>query len=241
MRALLAITAALVLQTGSAAAAPCPSNGAMTMAETALMSLFDAIDDVGRAAYDAAMPGDEISFVHRNGRWRAVVPAAAARRARANGCDLSASLEEAAAFYGPSIDFANVRVLIGSPLMASSFVFHNRVKIGTPDDPCPSTRTLVHELAHVWQHQHGQWQATLGLADQIRNHWTDVYALSPNRVIAAAREGRRIDYFIRERQAELFATAWEIESGRAGPINAEYARAVRALVDPARRSPPTWR
>ena len=243
MRTLLVTIATFAALHGATAdAAPCPASGAMTTAERTLEAIFDAIDDAGRLLYDAAMPGDEISFQRgRDGRWHARVPRAAAARARANECDLAAKLDEAAAFYGPSIDFSEVRVLVGDPLMDSSFVFHDRVKIGKKGDPCPSTRTLVHEFAHVWQHQHGQWQASLGLVDQVRNHWIDAYALEPRRVIRAARDGRSIDFFIRERQAELFATAWEIETGRAGPLDPEYVAAVKTLVGPALRKPPTWR
>lgn len=229
----------MLLATPAGAEAACVRDP-MTTAERSLASIFGALDDLGRAAYDAAMPGDAITFRRANGRWRANVPPHMLRRARANGCDIVANVEEAAAFYGPSLDLSGVRILAGGPVMEESFAFHDRVKIGADADACPPTRLLVHELAHVWQYQHGQWQATMGLADQTRYFWTDVYALQPDRVIAAARAGRPISSFIRERQAELFETAWLIRTGRAPTLDPAYARAVLALVEPARRAPPTW-
>lgn len=79
----------------------------------------------------------------------------------------------------------------------------------------------------------------MGLVDQTRYLWTDVYALEPQRVIAAARAGRPIQFFIRERQAEIFETAWQIKSGRGQPLDPEYERAVLTLVEPALRARPT--
>lgn len=213
---------------------------AMTTSERSFASILGLVDDVTRVAYDAAMPGEDITFRFEGGRWRANVPPVALRRARANGCDLVGNLERAAAFYGPSLDLRDVRVVAGSPVMEKSFAYHDRVKLGRDADPCPSATTMVHELAHVWQYQHGQWQAVMGLVDQTRHMWTDVYALEPERVIAAAREGRPIHYFIRERQAELFETAWLIKNGGGKSLDPEYARAVLALVEPALQTRPTW-
>lgn len=223
----------------SAIAAPC-TDGPMTTGERTLFSIFRAVDELGRRTYDSTIPGDVITFRRDGGRWRAIVPRAAAARARANGCDLAERIEDAAAFFGPSVDFANVRVIVGEPVMESSFVFHQRVKIGSDAAECPSRSTLVHEFAHVWQYQHGQWQATMGLVDQLRNHWIDVYSLDSTRIVAAAREGRSIDFFIRERQAELFVIAWEMQQGGQIPLDPEYARAVRSLVGPALSRRPCW-
>ena len=117
-------------------------------------------------------------------------------------------------------------MVAGQPVLDMSFAFHDRVKLGRNADPCPSVTTLVHEFAHVWQYQHGQWQATMGLVDQTRYLWTDVYALQPERVIAAAREGRPIHSFIRERQAELFETAWLIKSGRAKTLEEQALKPI---------------
>ena len=238
MRPFFAIAAVLVTLQSARAEAACDGDW-RTTAERSLVSIIEVANDLGRAAYDAAMPGDAITFRREGGRWRANVPRAVLRRAGAD-CDLVAKVEEAAAFYGPSLDLRNVRVLSGAPVMEASFAYHDRVKLGDVEGTCPATTTLVHELAHVWQYQHGQWQATMGLVDQTRYLWTDVYALQPERVIAAARAGRPIHSFIRERQAELFETAWRIRSGRAEPLDPEYERAVLALVEPALRARPTW-
>lgn len=236
MRLSLAIAALLSL-VAARAEAICAAE-LLTTAERSLVSILDAVNDIGRSAYDATMPGDAITFRRdEEGEWRANVPPAMLRRADAN-CDLVGNVEEAAAFYGPSLDLTNVRVLAGKPVMESTFAYHDRVKIGSGEDTCPSTSTLVHELAHVWQYQHGQWQASMGLVDQARYLWTDVYALQPERVIAAANAGRPIQFFIRERQAELFETMWRIKSGRS-VYDLEYDRAVRTLIGPALRAPPT--
>ena len=212
----------------------------MTTGERALVSLFRAVDDIGRRTYDLTMPGEVITFRRDGSRWRAVVPPALQQRALRNGCDLAKNLEETAAFFGPSVDFSDVRVLVGDPVMEKSFVMHQRVKIGADAGVCPSRSTLVHEFSHVWQYQHGQWQATMGIVDQLRNKWIDVYSVDRDRTVQAAREGRTIDFFIRERQAELFEIAWKMEHGGAGPLDPEYAAAVRALVGPALRRPPCW-
>lgn len=220
-------------------AMPCVADP-MTTGERALSAIFHAVDELGRRAYDAAMPGEVVTFRRVDGRWRAILPRALAQRAQAKGCDLEDRLSDAAAFYGDSVDFTRVRVLVGDPVMEKSFVFHQRVKIGGDADECPARRTLVHEFGHVWQYQHGQWQATMGLIDQIRHLRQDVYELDAQRVIDAAREGRTIDWFIREKQAELFEHAWHLRVHGDVPFDPEYAAAVRKLTGPALAQRPTW-
>jgi hypothetical protein len=86
-------------------------------------------------------------------------------------CPVEDWLEDAALFFGPSLDLSNVTV------KASRFVFGpagtgwtcNTVvrfkQASTPGD-LPSQSTFIHELAHVWQHQSGQAQLLKGIVEQ---------------------------------------------------------------------------
>ena len=202
----------------------------LTEGDRNIRSLFAIVDFVGLQVYDRVMPGDVVRFRREGGRWVPVLPPALAD----DEC-LRENLEEAVAFYRESIDFSTVSIRMGAELTSASWVFHNRVMIGR-GIACPSPYLLVHELAHVWQFQHYQWQLSGGIVDQFRHaFFTDVYAIDQERMIRYAREGRTLSDFNRERQAELFAHYWLMSIK--DPL---VALELRPLVEPALERRPVW-
>jgi len=85
--------------------------------------------------------------------------------------DPRAALASLAEFWGDSLDLRPIR-FVESPLArlaGRAFVTHNTVHWPGPppasaSDPWMST--LVHELAHCWQHQTGAWQLGRGVIEQ---------------------------------------------------------------------------
>lgn len=174
-------------------------------------------------------------FVRDDDAWRALVPAevedAPAWRAR---------LERAARYYGGSIDFTRVRVIVGLNPGPGSLCLQERVLIGAGilrrSGGVPSARHLVHEFGHVWEFQHGQWQVALGFVEQVRNLVEDVYDYGGAAgVRAAVAEGRALASFNREQQAEIFADDFSAkEAGRADAWSSDLA----ILTAPALATPP---
>lgn len=118
---------------------------------------------------------------------------------------LPRNVAAAVAWYGDRIAWARVRIVFGANPTRASLCLRNVIFIGDGIGE-PSARHLVHELAHVWQAQSGQWQVTLGAVDQLRNLFTNVYDYGGGDVLAEVAAGRRaLTSFNREQQAELLA------------------------------------
>ncbi len=154
-------------------------------------------------------------------------------------CDFAGALAEAAAYYGASVDFTRVRVSFEPTLLGQSWTSHNHVRIGGAwlehSDGCPPASHYVHELGHVWEHQHGQGQLARGAVDQLMNLVTDVYDFGgPDGVRAAVAAGRRLDSFNLEQQAEIFATDFVMRTYPDDP----YALDLAALTRPALAASP---
>lgn len=159
-------------------------------------------------------------------------------------CDWRSLLEVAAAYFGASTDFSRVTVDFEGTLTGASWARHNHVSIGDAvldlSDGCPDASHLVHEFGHVWEHQHGQAQLTRGALDQFMNLYVDVYDYGgAEGVRRAVAEGRPLESFNLEQQAEIFAHDFAFK--RAGDIDHTYARDLDALTRPALSRPPVVR
>lgn len=80
-------------------------------------------------------------------------------------------LEPTRTFWGDALDLEPIRV-VDSRLARTTgraFVLHHTIYWpgAVPHDPDLASRaTLIHELAHCWQYQSGQWQAARGCIEQ---------------------------------------------------------------------------
>jgi hypothetical protein len=131
-------------------------------------------------------------------------------------CPVDQWLARARDFYGPSIDFARVRV------KASSLVFGDpgvgwtcndviRFKRPQQASEFPDESTLIHELGHVWEHQSGQAQLLKGLVEQTsRVLGRDPYDFGGP---AGAHRGATLTDFKKEGQAEIIRDLWLSEHG----------------------------
>ena len=119
--------------------------------------------------------------------------------------------------YGDSIDYGNVKVKEGSSGLFSltNRPFTHGDTIYVPKGSLPlSTDLLVHEMGHVWQHQHG---GTDYMSEALwAQNFGDGYDFEKG-----VREGKSWSELNPEQQAELLQTAY-----RSGFFNAPGARFV---------------
>lgn len=154
------------------------------------------------------------------------------RRARVEMCDFAGIISDAAGYFGDSIDFGRVRIEHGPTVSSASWVAHNKVNISTAVldafGGCPDATHYVHELGHVWEHQHGMSQLLRGALDQIEHALVgDVYDFGGHAgVRQALRNGTGFDDFNLEQIAEIFAADFAMK--RAG-IDDGYARDLAEL------------
>jgi hypothetical protein len=125
-------------------------------------------------------------------------------------------LERAAAFYGPSIDLSRVRfrstwLVLGRP--GTAWTCNDVVRFKRPrgETQPPSEATLIHELAHVWQHQSGQAQLLRGMVEQVgRLLGNDPYDFGgPDGV----RRATALTSFTKEGQAQIVTELWKFQNG----------------------------
>jgi hypothetical protein len=126
-------------------------------------------------------------------------------------CPIDEWLVQARGFYGPSIDWARVRVrssrLVFGPTR-TGWTCNEVVRFKRPRQPSdfPEESTLIHELGHVWEHQSGQAQLLGGLVEQTsRLFGRDPYDFGgPDRV----RGDVELAKFKKEGQAEIIRDYW---------------------------------
>ncbi len=125
-------------------------------------------------------------------------------------------LERAATFYGPSIDLSRVRfegtwLVLGRPGTAWTCNDVVRFKRARGEVRPMGEATLVHELAHVWQHQSGQAQLLRGLVEQVgRLLGKDPYDFGgPDGV----RDAAALTSFTKEGQAQIVTELWKFRNG----------------------------
>lgn len=132
-------------------------------------------------------------------------------------CPVDAWLAAAQSFYGVSLDLSRVRVktsrlVLGPPRTA--WTCNNVIRFKRPNaaEELPRESTLIHELAHVWQHQTGQAQLVGGLVDQLgrRLLGRDPYDFGGP---AGVRAAERLTDFRKEGQAQIITEYWRSRKG----------------------------
>jgi hypothetical protein len=131
-------------------------------------------------------------------------------------CAIEEWLARAKEFYGPSIDFDRVRVsssraVLGAPGTAWTCNTVIRFKRSMRADDLPRESTLIHELAHVWEHQSGQAQLLSGFLEQIgRLFGRDPYDFGGPGGLSGA---RTLGQFSKESQAQIVTEHWRSVNG----------------------------
>jgi hypothetical protein len=96
----------------------------------------------------------------------------------------------------------------GSAWTCNSVVRFRR-PIGAED--LPSEATLIHELAHVWEHRAGQAQVLSGLLEQVRSRFgRDPYDFGGP---AGLRDAKVLTRFSKEGQAQILTELWKAQHG----------------------------
>lgn len=158
-------------------------------------------------------------------------------------CPLDEWLEGARAFYGPSLDFDPVRIkssrlVMGAPRTGWTCNHVIRFKRPRNAEELPRESTLIHELAHVWQHQSGKVQLLQGFVEQLGRLLGrgDPYDYGGPEGVAAA---GALDELSLESQAQVVTEYWKSQNGhrtdRKGvPLDTPgYADDLRRLVEGA--------
>jgi hypothetical protein len=154
-------------------------------------------------------------------------------------------LSQAKEFYGSSIEFSKV-IIKNSPFVSNSrpWTCGNviRVSKALPDStPSIENASLIHELCHVWQHQHGQPVFLTAAAEQvlaILYRRFDPYDFGgPSRLARPC----RLSNFLPESQAQILAEYWKSQHGFKrdrldNPFSKEYVENLRRLVQETRIS-----
>jgi hypothetical protein len=131
-------------------------------------------------------------------------------------CPVNEWLARAEDFFGPSLDLGRVKVT-ASPWVAgrrgSAWTCNTVVRFRRPirAEDLPSEATLIHELAHVWEHRAGQAQVLTGLLEQVRGRFgRDPYDFGGP---AALRDAKILTRFSKEAQAQIVTDLWKAQLG----------------------------
>jgi hypothetical protein len=131
-------------------------------------------------------------------------------------CPVNAWLAEVRSFYGVSLDLSRVivktaRMVLGPP--GTAWTCNDVIRFKRPEtaEGLPRKSTLIHELAHVWQHQTGQAQLVGGLVDQLgRLLGRDPYDFGGP---AGVRAAQQLSDFRKESQAQIITEYWRSRKG----------------------------
>jgi hypothetical protein len=131
-------------------------------------------------------------------------------------CPVDEWLEKAEDFFGPSLDLDRVRIttsplVIGPP--GTGWTCNTVVRFKRPMRAAdlPSEATLIHELAHVWEHRAGQAQILMGFLEQVRRRFGhDPYDFGGP---AGLRDAKTLARFSKEGQAQILTELWRAEHG----------------------------
>ena len=131
-------------------------------------------------------------------------------------CPMDDWLAGAKDFFGPSLDLGRVKVM-ASPWVAgrrgSAWTCNTVVRFRRPirAEDLPSEATLIHELAHVWEHRAGQAQVLTGLLEQMRWRFgRDPYDFGGP---AGLRDAKVLTQFSKEGQAQIVTELWKAQCG----------------------------
>lgn len=154
-------------------------------------------------------------------------------------CPVDTWLQDAGVFYGPAVDLSRVTVKSSRSVAGPAWTCNDviRFRRARRAKDLPSQSTLIHELAHVWQHQRGGMQLLRGLVEQTgrRLGRRDPYDYGGP---AGLRTTRDIREFSNEGQAEIIMEFWRSQHGykkdhRGRPFTAQYVDDLRRLVEGA--------
>lgn len=131
-------------------------------------------------------------------------------------CPIDAWIARAKTFYGAAVDFSRVKVgssrLVLGP-KGTAWTCNDVIRFKRPRraDELPRELTLIHELAHVWEHQTGQAQLLRGALEQIgRRLGRDPYDFGgPDGVTRAP----TLTSFTKEGQAQILTELWKAMHG----------------------------
>jgi hypothetical protein len=131
-------------------------------------------------------------------------------------CPVDEWIARAEDFFGPSLDLSHVKVTT-SPLVfgprGSAWTCDSVVRFRRPIRPqdLPSEATLIHELAHVWEHRAGQAQLLSGLIEQVRRPFGgDPYDYGGP---GGLRDAKFLTQFSKEGQAQILSELWKAQHG----------------------------
>ncbi len=158
-------------------------------------------------------------------------------------CPVDAWLAAAHSFYGVSLDLSRVSVKTSRMVLGpagTAWTCNNVIRFKRPEtaEELPRESTLIHELAHVWQHQVGQAQLVGGLVDQVgrRLLGRDPYDFGGP---AGVRAAERLSDFRKEGQAQIVTEYWRWRKGFPADVRGVafsvtgYADGLRRLVEQA--------
>ena len=146
----------------------------------------------------------------------------ASRQFEAAVCPIDQWLEDARAFYGPSIDFSRVRVrgswAVFGPT-GTGWTCNTTIRFKRPRraEDFPDEPTLIHEFGHVWEHQTGQAQVLKGLVEQtgkLLGH--DPYNFGGAEGVKRALS---LTAFSKESQAQILMEYWMSQRGFSSDSN----------------------
>ena len=131
-------------------------------------------------------------------------------------CPVDEWLARAEDFFGPSLDLGRVKVT-ASPWVSgrrgSAWTCNTVIRFRRPlrAEDLPSEATLIHELAHVWEHRAGQAQVLSGFLEQMRSRFgRDPYDFGgPD----GLRDAKVLTRFSKEGQAQIVTELWKAQQG----------------------------
>lgn len=131
-------------------------------------------------------------------------------------CPVDEWLARAEGFFGPSLDLSRVKVTTSPWVLGprgSAWTCNTVVRFRRPTraEDLPSEATLIHELAHVWEHRAGQAQVLSGLLEQVRSRFGgDPYDFGGP---AGLRDAKVLTRFSKEGQAQILTELWKAQHG----------------------------
>lgn len=131
-------------------------------------------------------------------------------------CPIDRWIVDAKTFYGAAVDFSRVKVgssrLVLGPA-GTAWTCNDVIRFKRPRiaEDLPHEPTLIHELAHVWEHQTGQAQLLRGAIEQIgRRFGRDPYDFGGPEGV---RRARRLTSLKKESQAQILTELWKSRNG----------------------------
>jgi hypothetical protein len=156
-------------------------------------------------------------------------------------CPVEELLKRAAGFYGESIDMARVTVRSSSAIVnGRPWTNGDTIRFPKPTafESCPDLETMIHELAHVWEHQNGETQILSGAVEQLGHLLVPGYNPYDFGGPTGVRDAGALRGFSKESQAQIIQNYWRTRMGFTAdtggiPFTAAYVADLRRLVQGA--------